>query len=41
MDRIRVKEIKEAIANGQLIRDYHHEGHNSSYVICGFTQAQR
>jgi|GEM_PF-349301 len=41
MDRIQVDEIKEAIANGQLIRDYHHGKHNSSYVICGFTQAQR
>ena len=40
-ERIQVDEIKEAIANGQLIRDYHHGKHNSSYVICGFTQAQR
>jgi hypothetical protein len=41
MHEIRVNEIKEAIANGEIIRDYHHAQHNSSYVICGFTQAQR
>jgi Domain of unknown function (DUF4258) len=39
--QIRVNEIKEAIANGEIIRDYHHGKHNSSYVMCGFTQAQR
>jgi hypothetical protein len=41
MHEIRVNEIKEAIANGEIIREYHHAQHNSSYVICGFTQAQR
>lgn len=39
--QIRVHEIKEAIANGELIEDYSNEQHDSSYLICGLTQAER
>jgi hypothetical protein len=37
--QIQLYEIKESIANGQLIKG--DEGENNSYMICGLTQAQR
>ncbi|AFY76718.1 hypothetical protein Ple7327_1325 [Pleurocapsa sp. PCC 7327] len=39
--QIQINEIKEVVANGQLIRDYSNDKHNPSYLIFGLTQAQR
>jgi hypothetical protein len=39
--QIRTDEIEEAAINGQLIEDYSNNKHNLSYLICGFTQADR
>jgi len=39
--RIRVHEIKEVIANGQLIEDYPTDKYGSSCLIFGLTQAGR
>jgi Domain of unknown function (DUF4258) len=39
--QIRVHEIKEVIANGQLIEDYPTDKYGSSCLICGLTQAGR
>lgn len=38
---IRVQEIKEVIANGQVIEDYPDDKYGASCLISGFTQAQR
>jgi len=39
--QIRVYEIKEAIANGQLIEDYPNDKYGPSCLICGSTQSGR
>ncbi len=39
--QIRVNEMAEAIANGQLIEEFFNDKHDSSYLICGLTQDQR
>jgi hypothetical protein len=39
--RIRVQEIREAIANGQIIEDYPDDKYGPSCLILGFTTAQR
>lgn len=39
--RIRVQEIREAIANGQVIEDYPEDKYEPSCLISGLTQAQR
>ena len=39
--QVRVQEIMEAIANGQIIEDYLDDKYGSSCLICGLTQAQR
>ena len=39
--QIRVQEIREAIANGQVIEDYPEDKYGASCLICGLTQAQR
>ena len=39
--QIQVSEIEAVMTNGQLIEDYSDEQQNSSYLIGGFTQAQR
>ena len=39
--QIRVQEIREAIANGQVIEDYPEDKYGPSCLICGSTQAQR
>ena len=39
--KIRVQEIREAIANGQVIEDYPDDKYGPSCLICGLTQAQR
>ena len=39
--KIRVQEIREAIANGQVIEDYPKDKYGPSCLICGLTQAQR
>ncbi|PPS39217.1 DUF4258 domain-containing protein [Chroococcidiopsis sp. TS-821] len=39
--QIRVQEIREAIANGQVIEDYPEDKYGPSCLICGLTQAQR
>lgn len=39
--QIRVHEVKEAIANGQLIEDYPNDKYGPSCLICGSTQAGR
>ena len=38
---IQVQEIREAIANGQVIEDYPADKYGSSCLVCGFTKAQR
>jgi hypothetical protein len=38
---VRVQEIKEAIANGQVIEDYPDDKYGSSCLISGFTQTNR
>ena len=39
--RIRVAEIKEAIANGQIIEDYPTDKYGPSCLICGITSTKR
>jgi Domain of unknown function (DUF4258) len=39
--QIRVQEIREAIANGQIIEDYPDDKYGSSCLIGGLTKAQR
>jgi len=39
--QIRVKEIKEAIANGRVIEDYPDDKYGASCLILGWTQTQR
>ncbi|WP_017314513.1 DUF4258 domain-containing protein [Mastigocladopsis repens] len=39
--QIRVREIKEAIANGQVIDDYPKDKYGPSCLICGLTEAER
>ncbi|MBE9099697.1 DUF4258 domain-containing protein [Vacuolonema iberomarrocanum] len=39
--QIRVQEIREAIASGQVIENYPEDKYGPSCLICGFTQAQR
>jgi hypothetical protein len=39
--QIRVQEISEAIANGQVIDYYPEDKYGASCLICGFTQVQR
>jgi hypothetical protein len=39
--QIRVQEIREAIANGQIIEDYPKDKYGSSCLVCGFTKKQR
>ena len=39
--KIRVKEIKEAIINGQVIEDYPDDKYGASCLISGCTQVQR
>jgi hypothetical protein len=39
--QIRVQEIREAIANGQVIEDYPEDKYGPSCLICGLTQTQR
>jgi hypothetical protein len=39
--RIRVQEIRQAIANGQIIEDYPDDKYGPSCLILGFTAAQR
>lgn len=39
--RIRVQEIREIIANGQIIEDYPDDKYGPSCLILGFTVAQR
>ena len=39
--QIRVQDIREAIANGQVIEDYPNDKYGPSCLICGLAQAQR
>lgn len=39
--QIRVQEIREAVANGQIIEDYPDDKYGPSCLICGWTQARR
>jgi hypothetical protein len=39
--RILVREVREAISNGQIIEDYPNDKYGPSCLIIGFTQAQR
>jgi hypothetical protein len=39
--QILVQEVKETIANGQVIEDYPDDKYGPSCLICGFTQLQR
>lgn len=39
--QIRVREIKEAISNGQVIEDYRQDKYGPSCLVCGLTRAQR
>ncbi len=39
--QIRVQEIREAIANGQVIEEYPEDKYGPSCLICGLTQAKR
>ena len=39
--QIRVSEIEEAIAKGQLIEDYFADKRNPSCLVCGLTQEQQ
>ena len=41
LHRIQVHEVKEAIANGQLIEDYPDDRYGPSCLICGLTKAGR
>lgn len=39
--RIQVQEVREAIANGQVIEDYPNDKYGPSCLVSGFTKAQR
>ncbi|MEA5620954.1 DUF4258 domain-containing protein [Cronbergia sp. UHCC 0137] len=39
--QIRVQEIRETIANGQVIEEYPDDKYGASCLICGLTEAQR
>jgi len=39
--QVRVQEIREAIANGQVIEDYPEDKYGASCLVCGFTKVQR
>jgi hypothetical protein len=39
--RILVREVREVIANGQIIEDYPDDKYGPSCLVMGFTQAQR
>lgn len=39
--QVQVQEVREAIANGQVIEDYPNDKYGPSCLICGLTQAQR
>jgi len=39
--KIRVQEVREAIASGQIIEDYPQDKYGPSCLIFGFTQAKR
>lgn len=39
--RVRIQEIRESIAQGQVIEDYPEDKYGPSCLICGFTQANR
>lgn len=39
--QIQVQEVREAIANGQVIEDYPNDKYGSSCLVSGLTQAQR
>ena len=39
--QIRVQDIRETIANGQVIEDYPEDKYGPSCLICGLTQTQR
>jgi Domain of unknown function (DUF4258) len=39
--QVRVQEIREAIANGQIIEDYPDDKYGPSCLISGLTEAQR
>jgi hypothetical protein len=39
--QIQVQEVREAMANGQVIEDYLTDKYGPSCLICGLTQAQR
>ncbi len=39
--KIKIQEIQEAIANGQIIEDYPNDKYGPSFLIFGFTSAQR
>ena len=41
MNQIGTNEIKEVIANGELIEEYSEAEYNSNYIIYGFTQTKR
>lgn len=41
VDRIRVKEIKEVIANGCIVKEYFDDSYHLGYAIEGATQAHR
>ncbi len=41
VDRIQVKEIKEVIANGRIVKEYFNGKDRSGYTIEGFTQTDR
>jgi hypothetical protein len=39
--QIQVREVREAVSNGQVIEDYPTDKYSPSCLICGVTQAQR
>lgn len=39
--KIRVQEVREAVATGQIIEDYPEDKYGPSCLICGFTETQR
>ncbi len=39
--QIRVQEMREAIAIGQIIEDYPEDKYGPSCLVCGFTRSQR
>ena len=39
--QVRVQEIREAIASGQIIENYPEDKYGPSCLICGITKAQR